>query len=187
MTQNTTSQKVDIQQMPTTPEELRVYISHVLRDILSIPENVIQLAQNVFAAAANATQVQRERDLREGLRPVLSRTYYQGSLRATVSQPTEGSPMVVGLEFIPEDEKEWKDATIAIAESAREALSKLVLSQPTFPGDVWYVTTNAAVNAQLEKVTDYMMGEGGIETNTEAKPLDLDQVAADIAKQTIQE
>lgn len=182
MTDKTEVQQIAVQQMPTTPDELRVFVVEALKQILSIPENVIQLAQQIFAAGANATQVQSERDVREGLRPVLTRVYYPGAFRATVSGEVD-APMTVKLEHKPEGSEVWEDCREVINPSAYEALSKLVLSQPTIPNDVWYITTNAAVNAQQEKVTDIMMGKGEVEPLKEAAPLDLDEVERDVVAQ----
>jgi hypothetical protein len=180
MTQNA---EVLTQTLPTNVEELHAFIVKTLTEVLAIPENTIQLAQNIFAAAANATQVQRERDAREQFRPVLTRTPYPGCLRALVTFVDE--TFVVSFGHIPDGESDWELCGSALAEPACEALTKLVLSQPVFDGDIWYVTTNAAVNAQLEKVTDVVYGESAPVDAPMPEPMDLDQVRSQLADEGI--
>lgn len=160
--------------MPTTAEELRNFVAGTMTEILNIPENKIIQAESLLGTLLGLVQERRAKDDRAQLRPVVVSTYYRGSARATVE-------LVEGGEFFVKFEEESKDAEgklitepfelngvamtrpvwkgMALPEGAYEMMAKLVLSQPVQPGQIFFVTTAAGIEAHMEAMTDMFQAQ----------------------------
>lgn len=155
---------------PTTVEELRNFIAGTMTEILNIPENKVIQAESLLATLLGLTQERRAKDDRAQLRPVVVGTYYRGSARATIGLDTESGQFVVAFDEetkdaegklvlephevngVPMTRPVWKK--MPLEAGPLEMLSKLVLSQPVQPGQVFYVTTAAGIEAHMEAMTD---------------------------------
>lgn len=156
--------------MPTTAEELRNFVAGTMTEILNIPENKIIQAESLLGTLLGLVQERRAKDDRAQLRPVVVGTYYRGSARATIGISNDGG------EFFVTFEEEAKDAdgklilephevngvamtrpvwkAMPLEAGPLEMLSKLVLSQPVQPGQVFFITTAAGIEAHMEAMTD---------------------------------
>lgn len=138
--------------------ELRQVIVTELNNVLTNPDNLNTLANQIFTASTNAIRENAQLRARTAVRPVLTRVPYPGCLKATVLEPREGEEILdVSFEeqVTDQDKEGWK--TAALTDQQHLTLRKLVLSQTTVPGDVYYVTTSAAIDAALEAATDEVM------------------------------
>lgn len=140
------------QAQPTEEQvELHKSISEGLTTILGIPANQLSMGIMFFEVALQAMKLQQQEEERRYARPVLVRTEYEGSLKAVVSaDPANAGEFIVDLFDLKDGE--WVD--LDFEPSYLEVLSKMVLSQSVQDGDVWYITNNAAIEANLEKVAD---------------------------------
>jgi hypothetical protein len=156
---------------PTTADELRGFVANTLTEMLNIPENKAIQAETNLLFLLGLVQERRAKDDRAQLRPVVVSTYYRGSARATV----ELDP-VVSAEFFVKFEQESRDTegklvtepfelngvqmtrpvwvAMPLEGGAYEMMAKLVLSQPVQPGQVFFVTTAAGIEAHMEAMTD---------------------------------
>lgn len=156
--------------MPRTTEELRAFVAGTMTEVLNIPENKAIQAESLLGFLLGLVQERRAKDDRAQLRPVVVSTYYRGSARATVGISKDGG------EFFVTFEEEAKDAegklivephevngvqmTRPVWKAMRleagpvEMLSKLVLSQPVQPGQVFFITTAGGIEAHMEAMTD---------------------------------
>jgi predicted DNA-binding protein len=153
---------------PSTTEELRAFVAGTMTEVLNIPENKAIQAESLLGFLLGLVQERRAKDDRAQFRPVVVSTYYRGAARATCGVK-EG-------EFFVQFEEEAKDADGKLVLEAHdvngvsmtrpvwkampleagplEMLTKLVLSQPVQPGQVFYVTTAAGIEAHMEAMTD---------------------------------
>lgn len=152
-------QAVPERKFPTTLEELHIEVATSLSHLLSVPDNVRLLAQSMFTAAGVSLKNSNRIDNAIESRPVLSRTEYPNCARGTVKLvPGEVVEYQVTLEQRNVD-GEW--GPLLHETAIQDALKRLVLSQPTFDGDVWYVTTTADVNLAQDAIVDQMLGQQG--------------------------
>lgn len=140
-------------------QDIKQQVAHALHEILNIPDNALNLASVMINAIGVALREKRENAT--AIRPVLVKTYYNAAIRATiVEDETVDTGLGVKLEEEKRDEEgnsikdEWIDID-AIEPIVKETLTKIVLSQAVLqPGEVWYITTNKDVEAELEKLAD---------------------------------
>lgn len=144
-------------------EQVRHLIAEQLSSLLTIPENQENLAIIVVGALARMTKELTDTRLRNANRLTLTKTYYAGALRAEVgvSVAEEADESLLSVKFfIKSEENEWVPAD-DLNDAAVENLTKLVLSQTAVPGDVFYITTQAAVNQFVDNLSAAMTGETG--------------------------
>lgn len=165
-------------EMPTSPEQLREFIAHSLRDILAIPENQLIQAKSFIDTIKKSLDESAQRAERGWLRPVITSTYYRGAFRAVVgTYDAEGD--ITPVTFLQEQKDAegkvvfedaevngvalkrpvWVSVEGVVNPASLALLSKLVLSQPTVPGQVFYVTTNGAIEQQMEAATDFFIAQ----------------------------
>lgn len=144
--------------------ELKEQVALALNEILSIPDNAINLASVVINSIAVALKEKREVDVR--VRPVLVKAYYKGALKATiVEDDVEETGLNVNIEReeVDEQDEPIKDQWVALDDAEPEVsdiLKRLVLSQAALqPGEVWFITTNKNIDNELEKLADVMVDE----------------------------
>lgn len=145
--------------MPETPEQLKAFIAASVTDLLNIPENATHFARVVLSGALGALNNQAQLASQLALRPVLTRTPYAGCLRAVISANTEAGdePLSVDITTRAAGSEEWVDT--GMPNEALQKIAKLVLSQSTVPGDVWYITSNRAVDAQLDAAAEALLNQ----------------------------
>lgn len=153
---------------PSTTEELRAFVAGTMTEVLNIPENKAIQAESLLGFLLGLVQERRAKDDRSQYRPVVVATYYRGSARATVG--------IKDAEFFVQFEEETKDAegklvleqhevngvqmtrpvwkAMPLEAGPLEMLTKLVLSQPVQPGQIFFVTTAAGIEAHMEAMTD---------------------------------
>jgi hypothetical protein len=153
---------------PTTTEELRAFVAGTMSELLAIPENKAIQAESLLGFLLTVVQERRAADKRSEYRPVVVSTYYRGSARATVGV-NEGQFFVLFEEEVKDAEGKvvvedhevngvamtrptWKQ--MPLEAGPLEALTKMVLSQPVQPGQVFYITTTAGIEAHMEAMTD---------------------------------
>lgn len=131
-------------ELPKTAEEFHLAVANAVGQVLSIPENIQALGQSVLMAAANALGQVSVINQRLEAQPQLTRVEYPNCLRGTIAEGAEVGQYDVKLE--QRDEKgEWVPAVRP--DFVLLGAKKLMLSQVTFPGDVWFLTTTAQVHA----------------------------------------
>lgn len=136
--------------LPKNQLELRQMIAAELASILSIPSNIQSLAASISSAQAQALHTANVVNQRMEAHPQLVRTEYPGSAKATILAPVEaGGEYDVLLEERGED-GEWKP--LVRDELVLAGCKKLVLSQVTHGGDVWFITTTAEVNRHQDQL-----------------------------------
>jgi hypothetical protein len=135
---------------PTTHEELHLIVAEAVGRILSFPENIQQLAMSVASAQAGALQQVNIINQRMEAHPQLVRVEYPGAARATVVAAAEGFDVVLEERDGTDGWKPLERPDYVIA-----GAKKLVLSQVTHDGDVWFITTTAEVH----KFQDSMIGQ----------------------------
>lgn len=145
--------------MPETPEQLKVFVASIVTDLLNIPENATHFARVTLGGALRALNNEAQHKAQLAMRPVLTRTPYAGCLRAVITANAEASdePLTVDITVRAEGSEEWVDSKLPAA--ALESIAKLVLSQATVPGDVWYITTNQAVDKQLDLAAEALLNQ----------------------------
>lgn len=143
--------------MPQTPEQLKAFIAGSVTDVLNIPENATQIARVVIAAALRSLSNDAQHEAIKKTRPVLTRTPYAGCLRAviTANEVASDEPLTVDVMVHDIASDSWVES--GLPQAGLENVAKLVLSQATVPGDVWYITTNHAVDKQLDAATDALL------------------------------
>jgi hypothetical protein len=161
---------------PTTTEELRGFVAGTMSELLAIPENKAIQAESLLGFLLGLVQERRAKDDRAQFRPVVVSTYYRGSARATIELDT-----VHNTDLFVRFEQEVKDAEgkvvtephevngmqltrpvwelMPLPEGAYEMLAKTVLSQAVQPGQVFYVTTAAGIEAHMEAMTDMFQAQ----------------------------
>jgi hypothetical protein len=145
--------------MPETPEQLKAFVAASVTDLLNIPENATHFARVVLSGALKALNNEAQYKAQLAMRPVLTRTPYAGCLRAVVSANTEAGdePLSVDITTRAAGSEEWIDSGMPY--EALQKVAKLVLSQSTVPGDVWYITSNLAVDAQLDAAAEALLNQ----------------------------
>lgn len=140
---------------PQTIEQLQALVAVQIGEVLSIPANVNALAQAILSAAAAAVAENQQLRRKQQMRLALVKTWYPGSIRATVmSSEVEGDDLLdVVLE---EKNEEGNYVPTSLAEGQQGPLKQLVLSQTAQPGDVYFITTNSAVDKALEEASEMM-------------------------------
>lgn len=154
--------EVAVKPFPATLEELRLTVAEIMSELLKNPANALIIGELVLGEAARSMRYTRERALRNMQTPALVQTEYPNSARATVSQPGEGGLLSVTVERRVTDDAgkptgDW--STEVVSEGFREAISKLVLSTTAVPGTVYFVTTEAEVEAYQESLADMYQAE----------------------------
>ncbi len=166
--------------MPESAEGLQQFIANAVSKLNTIPENQLIQAENTLKTLLRLVQEERVRVDRNARRPVVTSTYYRGSLRAVVGRAEEGDFFVTFTQeskgpdgrLILEDAElngvaikrpVWVD--LELDPNANILFSKLVLSQPVQPGDVYYITTAVGIEAHMELMTDLV---GKVEETAEA-------------------
>ena len=157
-------------QFPKTVEELRGFVAGTITEVLNIPENKAIQAESLLGFLLGLVQERRAKDDRSQYRPVVVGTYYRGSARATIGHDVESGQFVVAFDEEVKDAEGklvleshevngvqmtrpvWK--AMPLEAGPLEMLTKLVLSQPVQPGQVFYVTTAAGIEAHMEAMTD---------------------------------
>lgn len=167
-----------ITEMPTSPEQLREFIASAMRDILAIPENQLIQAKTLIDTIKKSLDESTTRAERNWLRPVVTSTYYRGAFRAVVGQ-YDADGDITPVSFLQEKKDAegkivfedaevngvglkrpvWESIEGVVNPASLALLSKLVLSQPTVPGQVFYVTTNGAIEQQMEAATDFFIAQ----------------------------
>jgi len=155
--------------MPENAEGLQQFIANAVSKMNTIPENQLIQAENTLKVLLRLVQEERVRVDRSARRPVVTASYYRGSLRAIVGRAESGDFFVTFEQEGkgPDGRLLFEDAElngVAIKRPVWEALeldpnasilfSKMVLSQPVQPGDVFYITTAAGIEAHMELMTD---------------------------------
>lgn len=155
--------------MPETAEGLQQFIANATSKMNAIPENQLIQAENTLTVLLRLVKEERARLDRGARRPVVTSSYYRGSLRAVVGRTEEGDFFVTFTQESkgPDGRLVFEAAElngVAIQKPVWEAMeldpnasilfSKLVLSQPVQPGDVYYITTAAGIEAHMELMTD---------------------------------
>jgi len=157
-------------EMPQTAEQLRHFVAGTMNELLNIPENKAVQAESLLTYLLGLVKEKQASENRANLRPVVVSTYYRGSARATIGLDLQSNTFLVAFD------QEAKDADGKIITEAFELngvqltrptwtkfelpgaaydmMSKLVLSQPVQPGQVFFVTTGAAIEAHMEALTD---------------------------------
>lgn len=150
-------------QMPDTPEALKVFVAYTLTDLLNIPENGTHFARVVLSAALKALNNSAQQSAQQATRPVLSRTPYAGCLRGVVAANEEASDEPLSVDLTAHDvaTDTWVESTLPA--SVQQNVAKLILSQSTVPGDVWYVTTNHAVDKLLDATAASLMANAEVD------------------------
>lgn len=120
-------------------------------ELFKIPGNALNLATMVAQQMVVSLKTMQQEAERRYARPILVRVEYEGSVRATV-QPAGDDGL---LSVLLEERVDGEYTTSGIDDSWHKVLSDMVLSQTAFPGDVWFITTNAAVENALEKATGF--------------------------------
>ena len=145
--------------MPETPEQLKVFVAAAVTDLLNIPENATHFARVVLSGALRALNNEAQHKAQLAMRPVLTRTPYPGCLRAVITANAEASdePLTVDITIREVRSEEWTDSKASPV--VLQELAKLVLSQATVPGDVWYITTNQAVDKQLDAAAEALLNQ----------------------------
>lgn len=169
------AEQVQIVEMPQTPEQLEYFIAGTLNKINSNPDNLNVHAELLLGHLLQLTREQRARRERQAVRPVVVGTYYRGSLRAVVGiEESTGEFKVSFFEEVKDAEGKvvfedvevegkttrratWKHAELNAAPF--EGLSKMVLSQAVQPNQVFYITTEAGIEAHMEAMTDFIMSQ----------------------------
>lgn len=129
-------------ELPKTEAEFHLAVVTAVSQILSIPSNIQAMAASMFSAGAGALSSINTVNQRMETKPQVTRVEYPGSLRGTVVCPVVGQYDVV-LEQRNEA-GEWVPATKP--DYVLVGAKKLMLSQSTFEGDVWFLTTIADVH-----------------------------------------
>lgn len=173
---------------PTSVEELRGFVASTMTEVLNIPENKAIQAESLLGFLLALVQERRAKDDRAQYRPVVVGTYYRGSARATIGLDAESGQFVVAFDEEVKDAEgklvleshdvngvamtrpTWK--AMPLEAGPREMLSKMVLSQPVQPGQVFYVTTGAGIEAHMEAMTDMFQA-------TDATRTKLDNASAE--------
>ena len=175
---------------PATVEELRGFVAGTMTEVLNIPENKAIQAESLLGFLLGLVQERRAKDDRAQFRPVVVGTYYRGSARATVGHDTESGQFVVAFDEEAKDAEGklvlepheingvqmtrpvWK--AMPLEAGPLEMLTKLVLSQPVQPGQVFFVTTGAAIEAHMEAMTDMFQATEALREKLDsASPEDL--------------
>lgn len=153
--QPTQQQLEDALPLPTTRGELRHLIAHTIGQVFAVPDNANQFAQLIFAASIAALQQTSKIAKLQSGKAVLTRVEYPGCARATI---LEGATIgEYGVRLEERIEGEW--AELKRDEWVITGLTTLVLSQATFPGDVFYVTTDAKVDEHQERLAEKLAQE----------------------------
>lgn len=139
--------------MPTTQEELRSIIAQELSRLLSIPENIQALAASMASASAAALNTVNVVNQRMEAHPQLVRTEYPNCAKVTIVETDAVGELDVKMEERDKETNEW--IPLQRPDHVLGGIRKLVLSQVTFAGDVWFVTTTAEVN----RFQDQMVNE----------------------------
>ncbi|MNF74541.1 hypothetical protein D3C85_149340 [compost metagenome] len=155
---------------PQTTEELRNFVASTMTEVLNIPENKAIQAESLLGFLLGLVQERRAKDDRAQFRPVVVGTYYRGSARATIGHDAESGQFVVAFDEETKDadgklvlephevngvqmtRPVWK--AMPLEAGPLEMLTKLVLSQPVQPGQVFFITTAAGIEAHMEAMTD---------------------------------
>lgn len=126
------------------------------QDMLAVPANQLSLSIMFFETALKAMKQQQNDELRRSNLPVITRAFYPGSIKAVVRVVDYDAPQVELTadlyEEDPENAGEW--ISLTVNDEFQQPLKKLVLSQATHDGDVWYMATSAQVNEVAAAVAD---------------------------------
>lgn len=155
--------------MPESADALQQFIANAVSKMNTIPENQLIQAENTLTVLLRLVKEERVRVDRQARRPVVTASYYRGSIRAVVGRTEEGDFFITFSQESkgPDGRLLFEDAElngVAIKKPVWEAMeldqnanilfSKMVLSQPVQPGDVFYITTGAGIEAHMELMTD---------------------------------
>lgn len=141
-----TEQTVEQQQA-----EFKEAVAQALHDLLNIPANQLSLAIMMAQSNLNSLVQQRNEEQRRYTQPVLVRAPYKGCIKATIGDVDAEGLLTVLLE--EEKDGVWVESQIDPVYQA--TFKKLALSDTAQPGDIWFITTPAAIDAEREKATDY--------------------------------
>lgn len=146
-----TEQALEVAEVSEEEMKMKEAISVALNEMFQIPANQLALAKMFLETSVQAIALQQQEEERRYARPVLVRTYYPGSIKATVtSDPDNVGEFLVALE--EEHEGEFKPMDLEPAYQA--PLTQMVLSQAVQDEDIWYITTNGAIENNLESVAN---------------------------------
>lgn len=174
-------------EMPTTREGFKQLFAELFSETMSNPANATLLAKTLFAATHNALLGAIDKDFRQENKPVIVKQEYPDSWRCTVVGG-EGGTLTVTVEEKTAD-GEWIKANISEALEAKA--SGLVLSQTAAPGDIYFLTTSAKIEAARDSFVDQYLADahaerdarGAAALNGEAlevpAPVDTKEVARD--------
>lgn len=152
-----TNEASDVDQVNLADEELemRNMISKSIHEMFTIPANQLNLTQMFLETAIQAIKLQRQDEERRYARPVVVRAAYPDSIKGKVTSDGQGG-FSVELEVEGED-GEWQ--TLTVDEATHTYLANTILTQSVMDGDVWYITNNATIEANLEKVANHYSGQ----------------------------
>ena len=131
-------------ELPKTAEEFHMAVANAVGQVLSVPSNIQALGASVLRAAASALDQANVINQRMEAQPQLTRTEYPNCLRGTILETGTVGVLDVNLEQ-RDSAGVWVPA--ARPDYVLAGAKKLMLSQATFPGDVWFLTTTADVHA----------------------------------------
>lgn len=169
---------------PATEEQLHTFVTKSLGVLLGNPANALLFARTVLQAALGTVEQQIKNKERDMLRPVVIKTEYPNSIRATIlaNDPTlvelGGEPLLV--DFTERDETaSWVPSQLEPVQ--HEILSKLVLStSQAVPGEIFFLTTAGIVDQAFEAVVDTTLAAAdkanAFEAPAEDAPLSVDEL-----------
>jgi len=140
---------------PTTRDGFKQLFAELFSETMSNPANATLLAKTLTAAIHNALLAAIDKDFRQDNRPVIVRQEYPDSWRCTVVGGTGGT-MTVTIEERGADGV-W--AKVDISEALEAKTAGLVLSQTAQPGDVFFLTTSAKIEAARDGFVDQYLAD----------------------------
>lgn len=146
-------------ELPTTREGFKQLFAELFSETMSNPANANLLAKTLFAATHNALLGAIDKDFRQDNKPVIVRQEYPDSWRCTVVGGVGGTLTVTVEE--KNAAGEWAKADISEALEAKTA--GLVLSQTAAPGDVFFLTTSAKIEAARDNFVDQYLADAEAE------------------------
>lgn len=164
-------------EMPTTREGFKQLFAQLFSETMSNPANANLLAKTLTAAVHNSLLGAIDKDFRQENKPVIVKQEYPDSWRCTVVGG-QGGTLTVTVE-----EKnaagEWAKADISEALEAKTA--GLVLSQTAAPGDVFFLTTSAKIEAARDSFVDQYLADAEKERDQRGSDAMRQAVGADLS------
>lgn len=145
---------------PTTRDGFKQMFAEMFAELMSNPANANMLAKTLAAASHNALLGAMAKDIRQEQKPVVIKIEYPDSWRCTIIESDNETKVDVLFEE-RNAAGEWQ--RLDLSEQQLKTAKMLVLAQSAVPGDVFFLTNSAAIEAARDTFVDQYLAEAEAE------------------------